>query len=104
MSEEDLGSGIDTISRDETDTEEPSMYRVVLLNDDYTPMDFVVMVLENIFRKTPSEAVRIMLEIHHKGKGLCGLFTHEVAETKAALVHERARAMGHPLKCQVVKE
>jgi ATP-dependent Clp protease adaptor protein ClpS len=77
----------------------PSLYRVVLINDDYTPMLFVVEVLESIFGMERSRATRVMLEIHTKGKGVCGLFTYEIAETKVAQVMGIAQQQQHPLLC-----
>lgn len=77
----------------------PAMYLVVLLNDDFTPMDFVVEVLIEFFSKTTTRATEIMLEIHHQGEGACGLFTREIAETKAAQVNAYARNHGYPLLC-----
>ena len=84
--------------------ERPPMYKVVLLNDDYTPMDFVVKVLESIFRKEPEEAMNIMLEVHNKGAGLCGVFTRDVAETKTDQTLYLARQHEHPLQCVLEKE
>ncbi len=82
----------------------PSLYKVFLLNDDYTTMEFVVQVLERVFRMAPPEAVRIMLNVHKKGIGLCGVYTRDIAETKIAKVHELARGAGFPLKCTMEKE
>ena len=82
----------------------PRMYRVLMHNDDYTTMDFVVMMLRSVFRKSPDDAVRIMLNIHHQGTGMCGVFTAEVAETKVAAVHDRAREHGFPLRCSMEPE
>lgn len=82
----------------------PSLYKVVLLNDDYTPMDFVVKVLENIYHKDPNEAVRIMMEVHQKGAGLCGVYTRDVAETKLDQTLYLARQHDHPLQCVIEKE
>jgi ATP-dependent Clp protease adaptor protein ClpS len=78
---------------------QPPLYNVVLLNDDYTPMEFVVDVLERFFRMGRSAATRIMLEVHVKGKGICGVFTHEIAETKVAQVMTYSRENQHPLMC-----
>ncbi len=78
----------------------PPLYRVVLLNDDYTPMEFVVEVLERFFALDRELAVRIMLKVHTEGKGVCGVFTREVAETKAAQVNQYARESEHPLLCE----
>ena len=85
-------------------TKRPPYFKVVLLNDDFTPMDFVVFVLKDIFRKTHEEAVNTMLDIHHKGEGLCGVYTRDVAETKAELVITLARRSEYPLQCRVEKE
>ena len=85
-------------------TKKPSMYRVVLLNDDYTPMDFVVYVLESIFGKNREEATQIMLHVHRKGIGLCGIYPYDVAETKSSQVIALARRNQHPLQCVLEKE
>ena len=82
-------------------TAPPPMYKVVLLNDDFTPMDFVVDVLEHIFRMGREQAVQVMLHVHTRGKGICGVYTYEVAETKVAQVNEYARQKEHPLLCQM---
>ena len=76
-----------------------SRYRVVLYNDDYTTMEFVVLVLMEFFGKTETDATRIMLEVHHKGQGVAGTYVRDIAETKAEMVQTHARAHGHPLKC-----
>jgi ATP-dependent Clp protease adaptor protein ClpS len=83
---------------------EPSMYRVLLHNDDYTTMDFVVEVLMTVFQKSMEEAILIMLNVHRQGTGMCGLYTLEVAETKMNSVHALARDKGLPLRCSVEKE
>ena len=83
--------------------EEPPMYKVLLLNDDYTTMDFVILVLEVVFHKDNQEATRVMLNIHKEGKGLAGVFTRDVAETKSAIVHDLAHKNDHPLKCAIEK-
>lgn len=88
----------------ETETRHPSLFKVLLLNDDYTPMEFVVMVLERYFNKTHQEATEIMLQVHRKGVGLCGVYTHEVAETKVTQVMEFARGNEQPLQCVMEKE
>lgn len=85
-------------------TKKPSMYKVLMLNDDYTPMEFVIYVLEHTFNKSHDEAMGIMLHVHQKGVGLCGVFTYEVAETKAAQVMDLARKNEHPLQCTVEKD
>lgn len=82
----------------------PSMYKVLMLNDDYTPMEFVVHVLERFFSKSTEEATRIMLHVHQKGVGVCGVFTFEVAETKVNQTMELARKNQHPLQCTLEKE
>ena len=82
---------------------QPPMYKVLLLNDDFTPMDFVVHILEDIFHKTAQEATEIMLSVHRSGIGLCGIFTLEVAEVKSNMVIECARKSGHPLLCEIKK-
>ncbi len=85
-------------------TKKPSMYKVLLLNDDYTPMEFVVHILERFFNKNRQEATDIMLHVHRRGVGLCGIFTYEVAETKVAQVMDFARANEQPLQCTMEKE
>lgn len=85
-------------------TQKPSMYKVLLLNDDYTPMEFVVHVLESIFKKNRQEATDIMLHVHRRGVGICGVFTFEVAETKVAQVMDFAQANEQPLQCTMEKE
>ena len=82
----------------------PPLYRVILLNDDYTPMEFVVQVLEKVFSLDRNTATRIMLEVHTKGKGVCGVYTYEVAETKVAQVMDFSRQHQHPLQCTMEKE
>lgn len=83
----------------EEEIREPRRYRVLLHNDDYTSMDFVVGVLMDVFRKSVEEATAIMLAVHERGFGQCGIYTHEIAESKAAQVHRKARQAGFPLKC-----
>ncbi len=95
-------TGIATKSR--AKTKKPSMYKVLMLNDDYTPMEFVVAVLERFFSKQHEEAVQIMLHVHQKGVGICGVFTYEVAETKVTQVMDYARKHQHPLQCTLEKE
>ena len=95
-------TGIATRTR--TRTKRPSMYRVLLLNDDYTPMEFVVYVLERYFNKSREQATQIMLHVHNHGVGVCGVFTYEVAETKVAQVLDLARRNEHPLQCTMEKE
>jgi ATP-dependent Clp protease adaptor protein ClpS len=104
MSEEKSESAGQVAEKELQDTGEPSLYRVLLINDDYTTMDFVVHVLETVFRKSPAEAVQIMLQVHKRGSGVCGVYTREIAETKVALVHELAAQKGFPLRCSMEKE
>ncbi|MFC3125847.1 ATP-dependent Clp protease adapter ClpS [Pseudoroseomonas globiformis] len=85
-------------------TRKPAMYKVLMLNDDYTPMEFVVHVLERFFQKSRDEATRIMLHVHRRGVGVCGVFTYEVAETKVTQVMDLARQNQHPLQCTIEKE
>ena len=92
------------LTRTKAKTTKPSLYKVLLLNDDYTPMEFVVHVLENFFSKTREEAYRIMLHVHQKGVGVCGVYTFEVAETKVTQVMDFAKQNGHPLQCTMEKE
>ena len=84
-------------------TKKPSMYNVIILNDDYTPMEFVVLVLEKFFNKEQEEATQIMLHVHKKGIGVCGTFTYEVAETKCRAVLDFAKKNEHPLQCSMEK-
>lgn len=96
-------SGTAVITRTKTQTKKPNLYRVLLLNDDYTPMEFVIHVLERFFNKTRDEATQIMLHVHHNGVGECGVFTYEVAETKVTNVMDFARKHSHPLQCVMEK-
>ena len=91
------------ITRTAPKTKKPSMYKVLLLNDDYTPMEFVIHVLERFFNKARDEATRIMLHVHQKGIGICGVYTFEVAETKVTQVMDFARKHQHPLQCVMEK-
>ena len=93
----------DTNVRSHHDISEPSLYKVLLHNDDYTTMEFVVLVLMQIFHKPVEAATRIMLNVHQQGVGVCGLYTYEVAETKVETVIRMARENGHPLKCTMEK-
>lgn len=96
--QEDLESDV------EEGFEEPPMYRVLIHNDDYTTMEFVVEILRQVFHKSPVEATRIMLHVHHHGVGECGIFTYEVAETKVTQVMDFARRNQHPLQCVMEKK
>ena len=84
-------------------TKKPSLYKVVLLNDDYTPMEFVIYVIEKLFNKNREEATRIMLHVHQNGLGICGIYTYEVAETKSKAVINLAKSNQHPLQCTIEK-
>ncbi len=96
------GTGTAVLTR--TRTRKPNLYRVLILNDDYTPMEFVVHVLERFFNKDRAEATRIMMHVHQNGVGECGVFTYEVAETKVTLVMDLARKHMHPLQCVMEKK
>lgn len=98
--EEDTGLALKTRPR----TKKPAMYKVLLLNDDFTPMEFVVHILERFFGKNRQEATDIMLHVHRRGVGICGIFTFEIAETKVAQVMDYARANEQPLQCTMEKE
>lgn len=92
------------LERTTQETKKPQLFKVLLLNDDYTTMDFVIEVLESIFHKQPADAFRIMMAVHTQGKGLCGVYPHEVAETKVDTVMERARDNGFPLRAAMEPE
>jgi ATP-dependent Clp protease adaptor protein ClpS len=98
------GTGTGVVTKTRPKTKKPSLYKVLILNDDYTPMEFVVHILERFFNKGREEAVEIMLHVHRHGVGICGVFTYEVAETKVAQVIEFARRHQHPLQCTMEKE
>ncbi len=101
-SEEGPGTGV--VVKAKPKTKKPSMYKVLMLNDDYTPMEFVVHILERFFNKSRQEATRIMLHVHRRGVGLCGVYTYEVAETKVTQVMDFARQHQHPLQCTLEKD
>ena len=94
----------EVVTKTRAKTQRPSLYKVLLLNDDYTPMEFVIDVLERFFAKSREDATRIMLHVHQHGVGVCGVFTYEVAETKVAQVVETARRHQHPLQCTMEKD
>ena len=98
------GTGTDVITRTKTKPKKPSLYRVLLLNDDFTPMEFVVMVLEKFFNLSAEQATRVMLHVHQHGVGECGVYTYEVAETKVTQVMDYARKNQHPLQCVMEKK
>jgi ATP-dependent Clp protease adaptor protein ClpS len=99
----DDGSNTGVVIKSKPKTKKPSHYKVLMLNDDYTPMEFVVHVLERFFHKNRDEATSIMLHVHRRGVGVCGIFTYEVAETKVAQVMDFARRHQHPLQCILEK-
>jgi ATP-dependent Clp protease adaptor protein ClpS len=101
MADERPKIGRSVLERTRTQPVEPELYTVTLLNDDYTTMDFVVQVLENVFNKQPAEAFRIMMLVHTEGQGLCGIYPFDVAETKVAAVHELATHFGFPLRATI---
>jgi ATP-dependent Clp protease adaptor protein ClpS len=101
---DDNRSGTAIITKTKTRTKRPNLYRVLLLNDDYTPMEFVVLVLERFFNKSREDAQRIMMHVHQNGVGECGIFTYEVAETKVTQVMDFARKHQHPLQCVMEKK
>jgi len=92
------------VTRARPKTKKPSMYKVLMLNDDYTPMEFVVYVLERFFSKQSEDATRIMLHVHQRGVGICGVYSYEVAETKVTQVMDFARQNEHPLQCTLEKD
>ena len=103
---EKISSDLDddlAIKEAEPKLKRPPLYKVVLINDDFTPMEFVVHILEFFFSVDKEKATRIMLEVHTNGKGICGLFTHEIAETKVSLVNDYSRENQHPLLCAMEK-
>src|ERR1700742_5197466 len=100
----DEGPGTGVVVKAKPKTKKPSMYKVLMLNDDYTPMEFVVHILERFFNKNRQEATRIMLHVHRRGVGICGVYTYEVAETKVTQVMDFARQHQHPLQCTLEKD
>ena len=104
MSESRPRTGEEVLERTRQETKEPALFKVILLNDDYTTMEFVVLVLEQVFHKSPAEAFRVMMHVHTQGKGLCGLYPHDIAETKIATVHEMAQEHGFPLRADMEAE
>ncbi len=99
MSDDELQNSTSTATEEKTTVDEPKLYRVLLHNDNYTTMDFVVLVLEKVFHKSPAEATRIMLNVHQKGVGVCGIYPRDVAETKVATVQTLAENNNFPLLC-----
>jgi len=103
IGDNDEGTDAGVITRTRTKAKKPSLYRVLLLNDDYTPMEFVIHVLERFFQKNEEQATQVMLHVHNSGVGECGVFTYEVAETKVTQVMDFARKHQHPLQCVMEK-
>jgi ATP-dependent Clp protease adaptor protein ClpS len=99
----DEGTGLGVATKTRPKTKTPSPYKVLMLNDDYTPMEFVVHVLQSFFKMSIEDATRVMLHVHQRGVGVCGIFPYEVAETKVAQVMDFARANEHPLQCTLEK-
>ena len=104
MPEDRPGSGSEVAERTRAQTRQPSLWKVVLLPDDYTPMEFVVFLLESLFEKSPAEAYRVMMLVHTEGRGLCGVYPYDIAETRAAKTEELARSAGYPLKAVIEEE
>lgn len=104
MSEDASRDLVPVLDREEQKLEPPKKYKVVLLNDDFTPMDFVVNLLVQMFGKRQDQANRIMVEVHQKGKGIAGIYSHEIAETKARIACEFAQSAGYPLKADTEPE
>ena len=100
----DDGNDAGTVTLTRAKTQKPAMYKVLLLNDDYTPMEFVIYVLQRFFSKSAEDATKIMLHVHQNGVGVCGVFTYEVAETKVTQVMDMARQHDHPLQCTMEKD
>jgi|SRR4051794_32083110 ATP-dependent Clp protease adaptor protein ClpS len=101
--DDDEGTGLGVATRTRTRTKSPSPYKVLMLNDDYTPMEFVVEVLQLFFKMSIEDATRVMLHVHQRGVGVCGVFSYEVAETKVSQVIDYARENQHPLQCTLEK-
>ena len=99
--EEQEGAGDLALQESKPELKRPPLFKVVLINDDYTPMEFVVEVLETFFRMNREQATHVMLTVHTQGKGVCGIFTRDIAETKAAQVNQYAREHEHPLLCEI---
>ena len=96
--------GTETLAKPKPKSKRPNLYKVVLLNDDYTPMDFVIHILEKFFNKNRTEATEIMMHVHRRGVGVCGIYTYEIAETKVVQVMDYAREHEQPLQCTMEKE
>jgi ATP-dependent Clp protease adaptor protein ClpS len=101
MAQETPKTGGEVLEKPKPKTKRPELFKVVLLNDDYTTMEFVVHVLETVFNKPSPEAYRIMMQVHVKGRGICGTYTYEIAETKVSAVHAMAKEEGFPLRATI---
>ena len=101
---DDGTTGTGTVTKTRVQTKKPALYKVLMLNDDYTPMEFVVLTLQRFFKMTIEDATRVMLAVHQRGVGVCGIFTYEVAETKVSQVIDFAREHQHPLQCTLDKD
>ena len=99
MTDENKSNSTNVLTKEKIKLKKPKLYKVILLNDDYTPMEYVVSLLKIVFKKTENEAVNIMLMVHKKGSGICGIFTKEIAETKVETVLKMAKSDQHPLQC-----
>lgn len=102
--DQEPGHNVGVVTKTAPKTKRPSLYKVLLLNDDYTPQEFVVWLLQAVFKKDSEEAVRVMMHVHQNGVGICGVYTYEVAETKVAQVMELSRRNQHPLQCTMERE
>lgn len=99
---EEKTSGQDSVATEDlVEIKEPKLYKVLLHNDDYTSMEFVISILENIFNKSTPDATQIMLNVHHEGRGIAGVYTREIGETKISIVHQLAEKNGFPLRCSM---
>jgi ATP-dependent Clp protease adaptor protein ClpS len=103
MADDQRKTGRSVLEKTRAETREPELYSVILLNDDYTTMEFVVQVLESVFNKGPAEAFRIMMQVHTQGQGLCGVFPWDIAETRVTATHDLARERGFPLRAIIEK-
>jgi ATP-dependent Clp protease adaptor protein ClpS len=104
MADVERKTGGEVLERTKPKVQQPALYRVILHNDDYTTMDFVIEVLESIFNKSPAEAYRLMMQVHTQGQALCGMYPYDIAETKVTTVHELAREQGFPLRASMEAE
>ena len=104
MADTERRTGGEVLEKTRRQTKEPDLYKVILHNDDYTTMEFVVQVLETVFLKNPAEAFRIMMQVHTQGQGLCGAYPYDIAETKITAVHDLARERGFPLRASMERE